>query len=31
MLIMYRDGWVKCTACEYKDKIEEVEKTGAAA
>jgi DNA topoisomerase-1 len=31
MLIMYRDGWVKCTACEYKDKLEEVEKTGAAA
>jgi DNA topoisomerase-1 len=31
MLIIYRDGWVKCTACEYKDKLDVVEKTGAAA
>jgi DNA topoisomerase-1 len=31
MLVMYRDGWVKCTACEYKDKLDEVEKIGAAA
>jgi DNA topoisomerase-1 len=31
LLIMYRDGWVKCTACEYKDKLDEVEKIGAAA
>jgi DNA topoisomerase-1 len=31
MLVIYRDGWVKCTACEYKDKLEEVEKIGAAA
>jgi DNA topoisomerase-1 len=31
ILVMYRDGWVKCTACEYKGKLEEVEKIGAAA
>ncbi|MBC8276515.1 MAG: type I DNA topoisomerase [Chloroflexi bacterium] len=31
MLIIYRDGWVKCTACEYKDKLDESEKTGAAS
>jgi DNA topoisomerase-1 len=31
MLVIYRDGWVKCTACEYKDKLDEVEKIGAAA
>ncbi|MCJ7514606.1 MAG: type I DNA topoisomerase [Dehalococcoidia bacterium] len=31
LLIMYRDGWVKCTACEYKDKLDEVDKIGAAA
>ena len=31
MLIIYRDGWVKCTACEYKDKLDELEKTGAAS
>ncbi len=30
MLIIYRNGWVKCTACEYKNKLEEVEKMGAA-
>jgi DNA topoisomerase-1 len=30
LLITYRGGWVKCTACKYKDKIEEVEKIGAA-
>ena len=30
LLVTYRDGWVKCTACEYKDKVEELEKTGAA-
>ncbi len=30
MLITYREGWVKCTACEYKDKVEELEKIGAA-
>lgn len=31
MLIIYRDSWVKCTACEYKDKLDESEKTGAAS
>jgi DNA topoisomerase-1 len=31
LLIMYRDGWAKCTACEYKGKLDEVEKIGAAA
>ncbi|MBM4447200.1 MAG: type I DNA topoisomerase [Chloroflexi bacterium] len=31
LLIIYRDGWVKCTACEYKDKLDELEKIGAAA
>jgi DNA topoisomerase-1 len=31
MLVIYRDGWVKCTACEYKAKLEGVEKIGAAA
>ena len=31
MLIIYRDGWVKCTACEYKDKLDISEKMGAAA
>jgi DNA topoisomerase-1 len=30
LLIIYRDGWVKCTACEYKDKLDELEKTGVA-
>jgi DNA topoisomerase-1 len=30
LLITYRGGWVKCTACEYKEKVEELEKTGAA-
>jgi DNA topoisomerase-1 len=30
LLLMYRDGWVKCTACEYKGKLDEVEKIGAA-
>jgi len=30
LLVTYRDGWVKCTACEYKDKVEELEKVGAA-
>jgi DNA topoisomerase-1 len=30
LLITYRDGWVKCTACEYKDKVDEVGKIGAA-
>ncbi|MFC2050001.1 type I DNA topoisomerase [Chloroflexota bacterium] len=31
MLIIYREGWVKCTACAYKDKLDELEKTGAAS
>ena len=31
MLITPREGWVKCTSCEYKGKQEEVEKIGAAA
>jgi len=31
LLIIYRDGWVKCTACEYKDKLDELEEIGAAA
>jgi DNA topoisomerase-1 len=31
MLVIYRDGLVKCTACEFKGKLEEVEKIGAAA
>ena len=30
LLVAYRDGWVKCTACEYKDKVEELEKVGAS-
>jgi DNA topoisomerase I len=30
MLIIYRDGWVKCAACEYKNKLAEVGKIGAA-
>jgi DNA topoisomerase-1 len=31
LLIMYREGWVKCTACEYKDKLDELEKIGVAS
>jgi DNA topoisomerase-1 len=31
LLITYRDGWVKCTACQYKDKVDELEKIGAAS
>ena len=31
LLIMYREGWVKCTACEYKGKLDESEKVGAAS
>jgi DNA topoisomerase-1 len=31
IMIIYREGWVKCTACEYKDKLDELEKTGAAS
>ena len=31
MLITYRDGWVKCTVCDYKSKSDDVEKIGAAA
>jgi DNA topoisomerase-1 len=31
MLVLYRDGLVKCTACDFKDKLEDVEKIGAAA
>jgi DNA topoisomerase-1 len=31
LLIIYRDGWVKCTACEYKDKLDELEKIGVAS
>ncbi len=31
MLITPREGWVKCTVCEYKGRQEEVEKIGAAA
>ncbi|UCH50945.1 MAG: type I DNA topoisomerase [Chloroflexota bacterium] len=30
LLVAYREGWVKCTACEYKDKVEELQKIGAA-
>ncbi len=31
MLLTAREGWVKCTSCEYKGKQEEVEKIGATA
>jgi len=31
LLITYRDGWVKCTACQYKEKVDELEKIGAAS
>jgi DNA topoisomerase-1 len=31
LLIMYREGWVKCTACEYKGKLDELEKIGVAS
>jgi DNA topoisomerase-1 len=31
LLIVYREGWVKCTACEYKSKLDELEKIGAAS
>ena len=31
LLIIYREGWVKCTACEYKHKLDELEKTGVAS
>ena len=30
LLITYRNGWVKCTACEYKGELAELEKVGAA-
>ena len=30
LLIMYRDGWVRCTACEYKGNLAELEKAEAA-
>ncbi|MBM4401256.1 MAG: DNA topoisomerase I, partial [Crenarchaeota archaeon] len=29
LLILYRDGWAKCTACEYKNRLDELEKVGA--
>ena len=31
LLVVYRNGWVKCTVCEYKDKLDKLEKVGAAA
>jgi DNA topoisomerase-1 len=33
LLILYRDGWVKCTSkdCKYKDKLDKLEKIGAAS
>jgi DNA topoisomerase-1 len=31
MMIVYREGWVKCTACQYKNKLDELEKTGVAS
>jgi DNA topoisomerase-1 len=31
LLVIYREGWVKCTACEYKGKLDELEKIGAAS
>ena len=30
LLIAYRDGWAKCTACEYKGTLADLEKVGAA-
>ena len=30
LLIAYRDGWAKCTACEYKGRLADLEKVGAA-
>ena len=30
LLITYRDGWAKCTACEYKGRLADLEKVGAA-
>jgi DNA topoisomerase-1 len=31
LMVIYRDGWVKCTACSHKDKLAELEKVGATA
>jgi DNA topoisomerase-1 len=31
LLVMYREGWVKCTTCEYKGKLDELEKLGVAS
>jgi len=31
LLTMYRDGWAKCTVCEYKGDLAELEKVEAAA
>ncbi len=31
LLVIYRDGWAKCTACSHKDKLAELEKVGATA
>jgi len=29
LLVTYRNDWVKCTSCEYKGALDELEKTGA--
>jgi DNA topoisomerase-1 len=31
MMIVYREGWVRCTACQYKNKLDELEKTVVAS
>jgi DNA topoisomerase-1 len=31
LLVIYRDGWAKCTACSHKDTLAELEKAGATA
>ena len=30
LLITYQDGWAKCTACEYKGRLADLQKVGAA-
>ena len=30
LLTTYRDGWAKCTACEYKGRLADLQKVGAA-